>query len=523
MDVIGRAIKKGMHVCEDMVLQKQTWEEFELHTNRKLLFLFGVGGGLDYFFRSNHCFENIEGIIDNDTQKQSKKLGWYCAEAYQTQYSDLLIQSPKVLEGYDKDSVIVLVTSTVYYQSMIDQLRKLGISQCYSMLLMEVNARKENAKEEDFLKIQRDYIDWCCNQKIENNKIVMSYGEYGGHAKYITRELLKRRHDLDIVWLVYHEDVEAPEGVRLVPEKNWKWYAYEMETAHIWLFDITVQEFIVKRKGQIYIQTKHWSSITLKKFYLDDKSSCNSPEMERWIKYNGRMMDYLFSGSEIDEESCRSGFAFEGQNVRIGSPRSDVLFEKGIKDKVYKYYNISPEAHILLYVPTYRTEEFQKNKSMTVELEFDRLLDTVRQRYSGEWFLLVRLHPWVNFEKSHLKESHWIKNAGTYPDSEELVAACDIMITDYSSIMFEASFVKKPLFLFAPDREKYIDGERGLLLDYDSLPFPTATTNIDLANCIMDFDRKKYEKDITCFLDKFDVHEDGHASERAADFIESFI
>ena len=98
-----------------------------------------------------------------------------------------------------------------------------------------------------------------------------------------------------------------------------------------------------------------------------------------------------------------------------------------------------------------------------------------------------------------------------------------MMITDYSSIMFEAAFVKKPVFLYAPDRKEYIDGERGLLIDYDSLPFPIAETNTELYNQIDIFDEVEYKKSVTVFLERYGVHEDGHASERAADFIISIL
>ena len=135
----------------------------------------------------------------------------------------------------------------------------------------------------------------------------------------------------------------------------------------------------------------------------------------------------------------------------------------------------------------------------------------------------MRLHPWLSFENSNLVETNRIINAERYEDSEELVAACDIMITDYSSIMFEAAFVKKPVFLYAPDRKEYIDGERGLLIDYDSLPFPIAETNTELYNQIDIFDEGEYKKSVTVFLERYGVHEDGHASERAADFIISIL
>lgn len=520
MNIISRAIQKGLHLCGDKSLEQQTWEQFKEMSDGKKIFIFGTGHAMRYFLR--HCCNHmkIDGIIDNDKAQQQYKLGWNCVDAYQTEYENIIIQSPEVLKLYSPQEVAVLITSTTYYQSIISQLKAMGITNYFVLLMMEANAQRYlSITEMDFLVESDNYIQWCCSQEIKTNKIVMSYGEYGGHAKYITKQLLKRRKDLDIVWLVYDPLTEAPDGVRLASERNWKSYIYEMETAKIWLFDITVMDYIVKRQGQIYIQAKHWSSITLKKFYLDDKSSCTTSEIDSWIRYNGEMMDYLLSGSDFDEASCRSGFAFNGKAVRVGSSRSDVLFDETIKEKVYDKFGLDTDSHVLLYTPTYRDTEFRANKSMSISLDINSLLNVLHNKFGGDWYVFVRLHPWLEFNKCGIIEDERIINAGDYPDSGELVAASDMMITDYSSIMFEEAFVKRPVFLYAPDRKEYIDGERGLLIDYNTLPFPIAETNEELERCIMEFERCKYEKDVTNFLDRYGVCEDGHASERAAAFI----
>ena len=101
----------------------------------------------------------------------------------------------------------------------------------------------------------------------------------------------------------------------------------------------------------------------------------------------------------------------------------------------------------------------------------------------------------------------------------DLLFLTDVLITDYSSIMFEQAYRELPVFLYAPDRWKYIDVERGLLIDYEKLPFPIAESNGELHQCIKSFEQKTYEKKVIDFLDFYGVHEDGHASERAAKFI----
>lgn len=520
MGIMSNALEKNLHICQQIELKEQTWEHFNRDREGKHVFIFGTGGGMDYFL-SNCCNHmEIAGVIDNDKNKQGKKLGWYCAEAVHTGYGDMLIQEPEILDQYSKHNIIVLVTSVKFYYPMVDQLRKMGIDYCYVLLMLEANKWKsvEELKERE-QEIDCKYLDWCCEQKIENNKIVMLIGVYGDHARQITRVLLRQRNDLNIVWLVDKADMDKPENVRLVYMRDWKRYAYEMETAKIWLFDDLVSAAIKKREGQLYIQVKHWSSITLKMFYLDDKASKESPEIQNIIRHNGEMMDYLFSGSEFDERSCQSGFMFQGQAIRVGSARSDLLFDKTIREKILTRFAIDKRAKVCLYVPTYRLEELEKTNSMSILLDLEALLTVLRNKWEGEWFLFVRLHPSLVLKNDVLPENPNIINVQNYTYSEELVAAADVIITDYSSIMFEGAYGKKPVFLYAPDRAKFIDGERGLLIDYDTLPFPRSESDDELHQCIRAFEKQEYEESITEFLHRYGVNEDGHASERAAKFI----
>lgn len=520
MDIISTAMEKKLHLCESIKIENQTWENFLKASEKKKVFVFGIGGGMGYFLR-NCCRIKIFGVIDNDKNKQNQKLGLYCADAWKTEYENMVIHDPDILASYGRHDIVILITSTNFYYPIVKQLEQMDIKNYYIMLMLEADKRKHSPGfvGEDFKRIREEYVKKCCNEKIVSNKIVMLIGVYGGHARQITKALLRETKVFDIVWIVDKLNKEKPDGVRIVYWKHWKQYIYEMETARVWVYDDLVPEFIKKRENQYYIQAKHWSSITLKKFYLEDKSSLKSTETIDTIKRDGERMDYLFSGSKFDEDSCRSGFGFKGKAIRVGSPRSDILFDRTIRRKVLDNWGLDEKVKICLYVPTYRLDELEKTSSMSISLNMDDLLKILNERWRGEWFLFVRLHPSLKLNEDDLSKSIHIINAGEYPDSEELVAGSDILITDYSSIMFEQAYRKKPVFLYAPDRQEYIDVERGLLIDYDKLPFPIAESNRELCMIIKNFDFDKYKESVTNFLDKYSIHEDGHASKRAAVFI----
>ena len=157
---------------------------------------------------------------------------------------------------------------------------------------------------------------------------------------------------------------------------NWKKYIYEMETARIWVFDILVPEFICKRKEQIYVQTKHWSGITLKKFFLDDPSTTSTVRERERVRENSRIMDYILVGSDFDQDTCKSGFGYQGAFVRVGSPRTDALFDKGNgcnsvnRNKVYARYHIAADTHTLLYAPTFRFDQEKKAEKDSAGIRF---------------------------------------------------------------------------------------------------------------------------------------------------------
>jgi len=529
MDIIQRAIEKKQHVSKRIEINQQNWSDFKENANNKKIFMFGIGACADFVFE-NYKDITLEGIIDNDIKKQGFRLDDFIEEARTMECGSLKVSSIEILKRYSVNELVILITSINFYEQIIEQLEAAGVENYFVALIMEANRRrKQNYYEKiDDKQLRKEYIKSCCKKEIKDNKLFFySFGTYSDHGKYITEALLRVKADLDIVWMVNDLRTEVPDGVRKIYSGNWKRYIYEMETAKIWIYNMVVPRYIIKRPEQIYIQTKHWASITLKKFYLDASTIQDvAGNVDNW-KYNSRIMDYIITGSAFDTAACRRGFDFSKEVIQVGSPRSDVLFrQEEYKNKIYSFYNIDISKKILLYAPTYRfkrTDMIHTHESRNVDLNFEMLKEALERRFGGSWCIMLRLHPSVARESVKIPKPDYVIDACNYEDGEELVAACDIMISDYSSIMFEPAFVKKPVFLFATDKKDYIDKEYDLLIDYDTLPFPLAESNEEMVGNIMSFERQEYEKRLDAFLGKFGVSEDGHASERAAKFILEMI
>lgn len=522
MDAIDRAILKGWDCTDNEKLGKQTWEDFEKALDGKRLFLFGVGQGTDFYFHKYKEKAMPEGIIDNNSELWGREAKEVIAEKIWNNSKTLRISDISVLKKYEKENMIFLIASIRYFAEIARQLETMGFDNYFAVLPMEVKERNH-----EVIYDRQDYIEESCKCSINCKKIIfITMSDFSGHGKEIAKQLLKMREDLELVWIVQNLNIEVPNGIRLVLQKEQQEYIYELETAKMWICDTGMPMDIVKRRDQIYVQIKHWSSVTLKAFGFELARFRQNKTMIELCEHESKIIDYIITGSKFDTETCRRGFAFTGEICEAGSPRSDILFDsEKYRTKICSLYHIDAAKKLLLYAPTFRsgTGEEYVPKATHINLDFSKVKGALEKRFGGNWFILLRLHPVVASQSAKVNKPEYVIDVSNYYDSEELVAASDVMITDYSSIMFEPAYIKKPVFLFAPDKKEYIDGERTLLIDYKTLPFPIAETNEELVGNIKCFKETVYENKLNDFLGRYGVHEDGHAGERAAGFISGLI
>lgn len=508
-------------------MQRGTGYDIEQICTGKVVLVYGLGQGVRQFFEQYGNSISVADIIDNDTSRQEKFVGDFLPEAFGTKCSDIQIHSVDVLEKYDPENTIVLIASAKHYEEIEQDLKNRGFENTCVISNLSDFAPELNCTK-TVLEKQQEYIEKCVLLPIEKRKIIFSsFANYADHEKYISEALAQAKQALDIVWLVNDLDADLPDNVRKVLKSNWKKVLYEVETAAIWISDVAVPEIWKKRPEQIYIQTKHWASITLKKFYLDADTFNSEPAKLTLWKRESEIIDYIVVGSEFDRESCKRGFQFDKEFIMAGSPRSDGLFhEEENKRKVYAHYGLKDDTQILMYAPTYRFSK-EKGKSVhqsrEIQFDYEAVKNALVKRFGGEWMIALRLHPSVATAVKEMSLPDFVFDVSGYEDSEELVSAFAITISDFSSLMFEPAFVKKPVFLYATDLEDYLENEYELLLDYRELPFDIAENTEQLCNNILNFDETGYVQNLKEFFGQYGVREDGHASERVADFIMNLI
>ena len=491
----------------EIVMHNQQWSQFYKDTESKRVIIFGIGKMCENFLKSYGLNIVIKSVVDNSPSKAGRDIFSLFPHLKDIQIKDSIIHSFEELGNFVDTSQCVLLITTKYDDEI---LKKIEIDRFYKVYSIP--------KMNKDLAIKREQYD---ELPIVENKVVVFADLHGGHGKAITQKLLQMYDDVDVVWIVNRLPASCPPKVRLVYRYDFELYYYEVSTAKIWIVDLAVDADIRKKVGQIYLQVKHWSSITLKKFSCEDMRWCLVPGAVENQKKEAARTDYILSGSQFDEDSCRRGFLYNGPFVRVGSPRSDILFIPEIKNIVRNKLGISEHIKVALYAPTFRVSKDDAfvHKHTKQGIDFELLRESLINKFGEEWIILLRLHPSVASSADGIKLPEYVKNVSMYDDGQELVACCDALISDYSSIMFEAAYVYKPIFLFTPDLDEYLKHERQLLLDYRELPFPISESNDELKRNIEAFDEIKYRKCVETLFNKYQVHEDGHASERAAEFI----
>jgi CDP-glycerol glycerophosphotransferase len=241
-------------------------------------------------------------------------------------------------------------------------------------------------------------------------------------------------------------------------------------------------------------------------------------------KIDSKNIDYLLTTSETDKKFMRQSFWYDGEILVSGYPRNDVLYsddtnKQAIKEKVYDSLGIDRNSKFILYVPTFRDD----GRTTCFSLDYERTLKTFEEKYNCSIVLGTRFHP-SNFDFANklITYSERIINATIYPDIMELLIAADVVITDYSSCIFDFMHLKRPAFIFATDIAQY-EKERGFYFPLEDTPFPIAQNNDELVENINNFDYPAYQNEIVKYMQKNGYADDGHASERIVDLIEKII
>lgn len=355
---------------------------------------------------------------------------------------------------------------------------------------------------------------------IKNNKIFLFsyYGsQYGCSPKYISEYLIRNypKDKFDIVWAF--NDVESKQhinGIRKVRVMSLR-YFYEMCTSKIIITNFRTTDIFKKRKDQYYIQTWH-SSLRLKQIEKDAESSLPKDYI-KMAREDSKKCDLLISGCKYSTEIFKRAFWYDGEIFEYGTPRNDLLInnDKEHIRNVKRKLNISYDTKLVLYAPTFR-----KNDDLDVyNLDYKNIVKSLKERFGGEWKFCIKLHPHLISRSEELNYGDDVLDLTKYDDIQELLSITDVLVSDYSSLMFDFGLTKRPCFLYVPDLYEYTNKDRKLYFDINTLPFINSKSNGELVEKIKDFDKETYNQNLEAFLNSIDNFEDGYACKKLAERI----
>lgn len=359
---------------------------------------------------------------------------------------------------------------------------------------------------------------------IKNNKVVFDnfIGKgYGDSPKYIANEILRRGLNYDLVWIVGFDITDKfPKGIRTVHYGTLRFF-YEIATAKVWVDNIKNCLEWKKRDEQYYIQTWHGGGISMKLIEAQVEHSLN-PRYVKISQNDSQNINLFLSDCSLFTRVIHEAFWLPDtcEVFEHGLPRNDALFKTQDECMDIKRKLIGCEDKIALYAPTFRDDYSVKGYYLDAEW----LHRTLEKKTGEKWKVIIRLHPIARRYANIFTYSNHVLNGSIFPDSQQVILASDILITDYSSILSYFFILKRPIFLFTLDLKHYESCCRPLPDIYRKLPFPLCQSNQELMDAIMNYTPDTYTQKVEFFSSQYyKSYDDGHASEHVVDRINQVI
>ena len=342
---------------------------------------------------------------------------------------------------------------------------------------------------------------------LEWNKVlcINNFGKgYGSNVKYIVEELRKMDPELDIVWAI-DSNYKMPKGIRTVPYGSDDFFR-EMATARV-IVDNKLKPLGFKKRKKQFLVTAPQGNLRLLKTGLDNADFAKNADYAELIKKNAKLSDIIAVNSSAAEKFFTGAYGSKSYCMKVGTPQCDSYFAErdSLRIKAREMLKIPADVNLCVWAPFYRSGDYSAKNAP----DFEKLLSSLK----GKWAILVNQHP--HAKKAVLPANKNIIDITQFDDSQCFIAASDMLITDYSSLMFEYLQSGNPCFLFAPDLDEFC-AKNEFYYSLDELPFPVSRSTEELISSIRFFKPGEYSKKAKSFIEKNRVSEKGNASAKLA-------
>ena len=338
-------------------------------------------------------------------------------------------------------------------------------------------------------------------------------GRYSDNPRAIYEALVSRDGADEHLWLADAQHLPSfPAGVATVPIAS-PGSAAALERADLLVANChTDLDVWSKRSDTIYLQT--WHGTPLKRIHRSAVTTPSSALLDA-LDADIARWDYLLTPSRIGTNLLRKAFGYTGAVLETGYPRNDILVGPGAvrrRARVRRSLGLADGTVAVLYAPTYRDDETGREDEVPLGLDLSALGD----RLGAGHVLLLRLHYFLTHRRRY-RESERVRDLSAYPDIADLYLAADVLVTDYSSALFDFAVTGKPIVLFPYDLEHYRARLRGFTLDlHAEAPGPVLRDQRHLAETLRDLPSlvAGFHNQYARFRERYCNLDDGHATER---------
>lgn len=335
------------------------------------------------------------------------------------------------------------------------------------------------------------------------------------NPRAIDAEIARRHPELPRYWSVDDRSVAVPEGAIPLVIGTREWWRVRESVRWI-VTNEWMRGRYVKKPFQTLLQT--WHGSMYKRIGMDrggggqtDRARAERANWDMFISQNGDttpiiQQAYEFTGPDADAV------------LEIGYPRNDELtrIEPDRVAEVRRRIGIPEGTRVIMYAPTWREAGQQVELLSLVKLA----------RAVGAGFTFLQRGHVRTLEEGESVASDAVIDVSTYPQINELYMVADLLITDYSSMMFDYSVTGRPMLFYTPDIEEYTDPKvRGAYFDLEELaPGPVVRTVPEVVELLSTMDDwvPTFAERYAAWRKRFNHHDDGQASARAVEALFAF-
>lgn len=254
-----------------------------------------------------------------------------------------------------------------------------------------------------------------------------------------------------------------------------KAYAKALASAKYLITDTSFPPYFIKKQEQVYLNTWHGTPLKAMGRIVPKREYALGN-----VQRNFLISDYLLYQNDFSEEVFLRDYMLEdiypGNILVSGYPRNSVFFDQERYQQVRQDCELQ-DSQVIVYMPTWRGLMHKKETHKQLE-RLSLYFEELDKGLTDDQVFYVKLHPFVKSQIDYSLYQH-IKGFPEEYETYDFLNAADILVTDYSSIMFDYAVTKRKIVLFTYDREEYLNG-RGLYLDLETLEFPKVDTVAEL-------------------------------------------